>query len=86
VAPDEFPGLEPELRHEPREALVGVNCHDELARAALNVLRPGAPLVVEVGDGQAKSVAGVLRQLGYREVSISEDLTGRERIVDGRRP
>ena len=86
VAPDEFPGLEPELRHEPREALVGVNCHDELARAALNVLRPRAPLVVEVGDGQAKSVAGVLRQLGYREVSISEDLTGRERIVDGRRP
>jgi release factor glutamine methyltransferase len=86
VAPDEFPGLEPELRREPREALVGVNCHEELAGAALDVLKPGAPLVVEVGDGQAGSVAGMLRRLGYGEVSVSEDLAGRERIVEGRRP
>jgi release factor glutamine methyltransferase len=85
VTPDEYEELEPELRHEPRAALVGVNCHDELADAALGVLRPGAPLVVEVGDGQAGSVAEVLRQLGYREVAISTDLAGRERIVEGRR-
>jgi release factor glutamine methyltransferase len=86
VAPDEYAELEPELRHEPREALVGENSHDELAGAALDVLKPGAPLVVEVGDGQAQSVAGLLQRLGYREVAISEDLAGRERIVEGRRP
>jgi release factor glutamine methyltransferase len=85
VAPDEYPELEPELRHEPREALVGVNCHDDLARTVLAVLGPGAPLVVEVGDGQAQSVAVDLRRLGYREVSISKDLAGCERIVEGRR-
>lgn len=85
VAPDELPELEPELRYEPREALVGVNCHEDLAGAALDVLGPGAPLVVEVGDGQARSVAKVLRRLGYGDVSISKDLAGRERIVEGRR-
>jgi release factor glutamine methyltransferase len=86
VTPEEYSELEPELRHEPREALVGVNCHDELAGAALEVLRPGAPLVVEVGDGHARAVAEPFRRLGYREVAISEDLAGRERIVEGRRP
>jgi release factor glutamine methyltransferase len=86
VTPDEYSELEPELRHEPREALVGVNCHEELAEAALEVLKPGAPLVLEAGDGQARSVAEVLRRMGYREVAISEDLGGRERIVEGRRP
>jgi release factor glutamine methyltransferase len=85
VAPDELPGLEPELRHEPREALVGENCHNEVARAALEVLRPGAPLVVEVGDGQARSVAELLRGFGYGDVAITPDLAGRERIVEGRR-
>ena len=85
VAPEELSALEPELQHEPREALVGVNCHDELARTALDVLRPGAPLVVEVGDGQARSVAELLGRLGYSDVVISKDLAGRERIVEGRR-
>jgi release factor glutamine methyltransferase len=86
VTPDEYVDLDPELWHEPREALVGVNCHEELAEAAIGVLRPGAPLVLEVGDGQALSVSGALTRLGYREVSISQDLAGRERIVEGRRP
>jgi release factor glutamine methyltransferase len=86
VTPDEYAELEPELHHEPREALVGVGRHADVARAVLEVLGPGAPLVLEVGDGQAASVADAMRQLGYREVSISKDLAGRERIVDGRRP
>jgi release factor glutamine methyltransferase len=86
VTPDEYSELEPELWHEPREALVGVNSHEELAEAALEVLRPGAPLVLEVGDGQARSVAEVLGRMGYREVAISQDLAGRERIVEGHRP
>jgi release factor glutamine methyltransferase len=85
VAPDELAELEPELRHEPRRALVGVNSHHDVARAAVEVLRPGASLVLEVGDGQARSVAELLRRLGYGDVSISKDLADRERIVDGRR-
>jgi methylase of polypeptide subunit release factors len=65
---------------------VGEGGHEAVARVAHEVLAPGAALVLEVGDGQATDVAELLRDLGYDAVGISEDLTGRERIVDGRRP
>ncbi len=86
VASDELEALEPELRIEPREALVGEGGHEAVARAALETLVPGGALVLEVGDGQAGDVAARLRELGFREVRISEDLAGHERVVDGRRP
>jgi release factor glutamine methyltransferase len=86
VAPDELAGLEPELLFEPREALVGVGGHEAVARAALDALASGGALVLEVGDGQAPSVARLLGELGFAEVSVSPDLARRERIVEGRRP
>jgi release factor glutamine methyltransferase len=86
VAPAELDALEPELRYEPREALVGVGGHGVVARAALETLAPGGALVLEAGDGQAGGVAAQLRQLGFLEVRVSEDLAGRERVVEGRRP
>ena len=42
-------------------------------------------LVLEVGDGQAQNVAGALRSLGYLDVTISRDLAGKKRVVEGRR-
>jgi release factor glutamine methyltransferase len=85
VAPEDLPRLEPELRREPAEALVGVGRHRAVARAALEVLRPGGALVLEVGDDQACQVSPPLIVLGYRDVVVSKDLAGRERIVEGRR-
>jgi release factor glutamine methyltransferase len=85
VAPEDMPGLEPELRHEPAEALVGIGRHREVAQAALDVLRPGGALVLEVGDDQACNVSPLLVALGYRDVRVSKDLAGRERILEARR-
>ena len=86
VRPDELESLEPEVRDwEPREALVDEGQTQALARAALDVLRPGAPLVLEVHEQRASEVGQLLESLGYR-VRISVDLTGRDRIVEGRRP
>ncbi len=82
----ELAGLEPELRYEPRKALVGEGGHEAVAAAAWPALAPGAPLVVEVGDGQAATVAKLLTKLGYVEVRVSQDLAGSERVVEGRRP
>ena len=84
VAPDELDGLEPELLHEPREALIGEGDHEAVARAALDALRPGGALVFEVADNQSLSVGDLLQRLGYQDVAITDDLAGRERVVDGR--
>jgi release factor glutamine methyltransferase len=86
VPPGDLARLEPELRREPRDALVGEGRHEVVARAALGALAQGGALALEVGDGQADGVAAALRELGLVEVRISQDLAGRDRIVDGRRP
>ena len=82
VAPEEWDGLQPEIREwEPRGALVGVGLHEQIARTAAT-----RRLVLEVGDGQAEDVAETLREFGYTDVTVTPDLTGTERVVDGRRP
>ena len=82
IAPEEWDGLQPEIREwEPRGALVGVGLHEQIARTAAT-----RRLVLEVGDGQAEDVAETLRELGYTDVTVTPDLTGTERVVDGRRP
>jgi release factor glutamine methyltransferase len=73
-------GLQPELRHEPEGALLGSGFHERIARAAVTRF-----LVLEVGDGEARDVAGTLRELGYRDIRITRDLTGAERVVDATR-
>lgn len=85
VPVEDVPGLPPEVLREPRGALVGSGRHEEIAGAARDVLASGGFLVLEVGDGQAPSVAAGVRALGYEEVATTADLAGRERVVEGRR-
>jgi release factor glutamine methyltransferase len=87
VAPGEYEGLQPEIRlYEPREAVVGVCAHAAIARRSRDLLAPGGRLVLECGDGQAGDVSETLRSLGYEDVLASPDLTGRDRVVEGRWP
>ncbi len=86
VEPEEIETLQPEVRDwEPRGALVGVGATEAVARAALAVLRPGGALVLETAESAARAVAALLEELGYRDVLITSDLTGRQRVVEGRR-
>jgi release factor glutamine methyltransferase len=72
--------LQPELGWEPREALVDVGLHEQIAREAKTRY-----LVFEVGYGQAPAVAKTMEELGYSDVTITRDLAGKERVVEGRR-
>ena len=86
VRRDEIESLEPEVRDwEPRGALVGDAMHGRLARAAWDVLARAGVLGLEVADGQARAVANELTAVGYADVTITRDLAGRERSVEGRR-
>jgi len=77
---DTLEGLQPELHHEPKRALLGEGFHERIAHTAQTRF-----LVLEVGDGQAKEVAAVLTAAGYGAVTITPDLAGLDRVVEGTR-
>ena len=84
VRADDADGLQPEVRDwEPAVALVAEGATEAVARGAGAVREPGGALVLEVADGDAARVAALLRKLGYEDVNVTHDLTGRERGVDG---
>jgi len=87
VAPEDVQALPPEVgEYEPRAALIESGATESIAAEAPSRLVRGGSLAFEVADGQAGAVAGLLRGLGYEEVTIGKDLAGRERVVDGRAP
>jgi release factor glutamine methyltransferase len=84
VAPEEYETLQPEIRlYEPYEAVVGIDVGAKVASEARNLLRPDGRLVLECGDGQAAGLAEALRSLGYADVLQTQDLAGRDRVVEG---
>lgn len=86
VRPEEIDSLEPEVRDwEPREALIDEGQTEALARAAIDVLRSGASLVLEVHAEHAADIRTLLEAHGYG-VRMTIDLAGRDRVVEGERP
>ena len=96
VTESELPSLQPEVRdYEPVLALSGepgasgpdgTDLHRRLLRESPAFLTPGGWLLLEVGQGQAESVAEAARDLGYDQVEVRADLAGIGRVVLGRRP
>ena len=88
VAEADMAGLEPELRFEPREALVAGPTGLEVIEAVLGELALAVPrhgaVAFEVGDGQAGLVAELVRRAGWEEVEVRSDLAGIDRVVVGR--
>jgi release factor glutamine methyltransferase len=87
VAPGDIDTLETEVAHfEPREALVASGATEAIAEGALPRMKGGGSLVLETADGKANDVIALLQELGYEDVHVGLDLSGRERVVDGRAP
>jgi len=86
VTEEEYESLPEEVRAEPYEALVGGTAtHSRLAEAALEWVRPGGWLAVEIGADQGTEVRAIFRQR-LKEVQVLPDLAGRDRVVTGRVP
>ncbi len=88
VSEDEHRGLAAEIReYEPREALVSGPTGLEAIEALLGELALAEPLpgavALEVGAGQAPTVAELVRRAGYERVEARRDLAGIERMVVG---
>jgi release factor glutamine methyltransferase len=99
VAEADWASLQPEVTEwEPREALLagpdGLDAFRWLLSDRGRLLSsysgqsansPGRTVALEVGEGQADCVGGLLRDAGFGIVEVRADLAGIERVVIGRR-
>jgi release factor glutamine methyltransferase len=93
VAERDWPTLQPEVtRWEPREALLagpdGLDAYRALVPECSGHLHRYAEqmtgtLAVEVGEGQAPAVAGLMREAEFEGIEVRRDLAGIERVVIG---
>jgi release factor glutamine methyltransferase len=86
VASGEIAALAPEVRDfEPRLALDGgpdgLDFYRKIAAAVPALLAPGGTLVVELGSGQAQSVAALFAAAGLAPSSLRPDLLGVPRAL-----
>jgi release factor glutamine methyltransferase len=71
---------------EPDVALVDRGQTETLVADAARVLRDGGALVLETHEDGAARTARLLEEAGYGDVRVTPDLTGRDRVVEGRVP
>jgi release factor glutamine methyltransferase len=87
VALEARDSLPPEVLAEPELAVFGgIDIYDRLFPQAFASLRPGGLVAVEIEESMAASVSGAAERAGFVELSVRRDLTGRDRVVCGRRP
>lgn len=88
LSESEYEEAPPELKHEPREALVagptGLESIVDLIEQAEHWLAHAGWLILEIGETQAEEVTRFMHARGYREIQVTKDLAGRDRVVEGR--
>jgi len=77
-------------RHDPHLALDGgedgLGAYRRLLPRAAALLAPGGLLLLEVGEGQAAAVSGLLAGEGLAALPPAPDLSGVQRVVGGSQP
>jgi release factor glutamine methyltransferase len=88
VAEAEWPSLPPEVRREPKKALVagptGLEFIVRLISGAARLLKPGGRLLFEVGRGQARASLRLF-DAGWDKPEAFKDLRGINRVVSARK-
>lgn len=90
VRTEDIERLAPEVRDfDPRCALDGgpdgLASYRAIAEDSVRLLAPSTPLVVEVGEGQARAVGELLQRVGLALQTVANDLAGTARAVVARR-
>lgn len=89
IRSDVIPGLMEEVRdHEPLLALDGhqdgLFFYRRIVREARRCLKPGGRLFFEIGFDQGDALREILTEAGYKDVAITRDLAGLNRVAEGR--
>lgn len=84
---EELESLQEEVRFEPRLALDGGESGYDFYEAIISdwsgKLRHGGALAFELGEGQAQRVSELMRQKGFSDIRIENDLGGIQRAIIG---
>lgn len=83
IATSELEGLQPEVKHEPIQALHGGTDGLDVIRRILAGARPKTPrLLLEIGSTQAAAARELALQAGWTNVQVSRDLDGLDRVLE----
>lgn len=86
---DALKTLQKEVQREPRIALDGgedgLDFYRRLPKICYDLLAPGGILLLEIGEEQGGPVSALITSAGYRDVAVKKDLSGLDRLVQGRR-
>lgn len=84
---EEMADLQIEVTHEPASALDGgadgLKFYRVISCLWSVILKEGGLMAFEVGYRQGEAVADILRKGGYKDVQITKDLGGNDRVVTG---
>jgi release factor glutamine methyltransferase len=88
ISKEDWEGLSTDVkRFEPRNALTdfkeGYEFHQRIIELAPYLLRNNGTVFVEVGHGQAKHVAEMMRTSGFSDILSVPDLQGIQRVIKG---
>ncbi len=71
--------------HDPKMALYarenGLWAYRVIAKNAINWLRSGGRIYLEIGDGQTNAVRDIFQNIGWQYISVQSDLAGIERVL-----
>ena len=86
IPEDVIDTLEPEVRdHDPRIALDGgkdgLLFYRRISEGAPRHLTPGGRIYYEIGYDQAEAVSRILEDAGFTDITVVQDLAGRDRVV-----
>lgn len=88
IASGVIPTLMPQVKdHEPRLALDGgrdgLDFYRRITADARSYLNDGGLLALEIGYDQGEAVAALVRENGFKNVDVTKDLAGLDRVVTG---
>ena len=88
IRSDEIKDLQEEVRlHDPVIALDGredgLYYYRRIVRESRSYLDEGGALLFEIGCDQAEAVSGLMRGVGFSEITVKKDLAGLDRVVSG---
>lgn len=76
------------IGHEPRQALTdegdGLSFYKRISKDAKSYLNKGGVIAYEIGYNQGKAVTTILKEEGYSNIRLLQDLSGNDRVVTAR--